>query len=60
MIRLWKLGNSNRNRPIFPNEEAVNRLIDLLKQDEKGKVMDIVWDDMLSITVITDDGQVNG
>lgn len=56
MIRLWKMGNSEKG--ILPTKTSVDKLLKLIAADEKGKVVDIVWDDMLKVEILTDDGQL--
>lgn len=56
MIRLWKMGNSEKG--ILPTKEAVNKLLKYIEADEKGKTVDIIWDDMLKVEIFTDDGRL--
>jgi hypothetical protein len=49
VIRLWKLGNSDQQ--ILPTVTAVDKLIDILQHNQGGGVMDLVWDDMIDLTV---------
>lgn len=56
MIRLWKLGNSKEG--ILPTKTSVDKLLKLIAADKKGKVVDIVWDDMLKVEILTDDGRL--
>ncbi len=56
MIRLWQLGDSEKN--ILPTQEGVDRLEKKLKQAHYGETVDIIWDPMLRVTIITDDGQI--
>jgi len=49
VIRLWKLGNSEQQ--ILPTPAAVDKLIDILQHNTGGGVMDLVWDDMISLDV---------
>ncbi len=49
VIRLWKLGNSDQQ--ILPTVTAVDKLIDILQHNVGGGVMDLVWDDMIDLTV---------
>jgi len=49
VIRLWKLGNSDKQ--ILPTKTAVNKLLDILQHNVGGGTMDIVWDDMIDLTV---------
>ncbi len=59
MIRLWKLGDcKSANGPILPSKEGAEKFIDLLSKDRVGATIDIVWDDMVQVTIITDDGQI--
>jgi hypothetical protein len=56
MIRLWKLGNSEKG--ILPTKISVDKLLKFIAADEKGKVVDIIWDDMLKVEILTDDGRL--
>jgi len=56
MIRLWKLGDSQRG--ILSTKESIDRLIQSLKNDRVGETVDIIWDDMISVQVIMDNGQI--
>ncbi|RLC89103.1 MAG: hypothetical protein DRJ03_00675 [Chloroflexi bacterium] len=49
VIRLWKLGKSDQQ--ILPTGAAVDKLIDILQHNVGGGVMDLVWDDMIDLTV---------
>jgi hypothetical protein len=49
VIRLWKLGKSDQQ--ILPTPAAVDKLIDMLQHNPGGGVMDLVWDDMIDLTV---------
>lgn len=49
VIRLWKLGKSEQQ--ILPTGAAVDKLIDILQHNVGGGVMDLVWDDMIDLTV---------
>jgi len=49
VIRLWKLGKSDQQ--ILPTAAAVDKLIDILQHNTGGGVMDLVWDDMIDLTV---------
>jgi len=49
VIRLWKLGNSEQQ--ILPTSAAVDKLIDILQHNTGGGVMDLVWDDMIDLSV---------
>jgi len=49
VIRLWKLGKSDQQ--ILPAPAAVDKLIDILQHNVGGGVMDLVWDDMIDLTV---------
>lgn len=49
VIRLWKLGKSDQQ--ILPTGAAVDKLIDILQHNTGGGVMDLVWDDMIDLTV---------
>jgi len=49
VIRLWKLGKSDQQ--ILPTVAAVDKLIDILQHNTGGGVMDLVWDDMIDLTV---------
>lgn len=49
VIRLWKLGKSDQQ--ILPTPAAVDKLIDILQHNVGGGVMDLVWDDMISLDV---------
>jgi len=49
VIRLWKLGKSDQQ--ILPTPAAVDKLIDILQHNTGGGVMDLVWDDMIDLTV---------
>lgn len=55
MIRLWQIGNSEKG--ILPTKESVNKLLKFISADKKGETVDIVWDDMLEVCVITDNGE---
>lgn len=56
MIRLWKVGDHKEG--ILPNEVIVDKLAKYLAKDKKGEVVDIVWDTMISITIIDDNGNI--
>ena len=56
MIRLWKLGNADKEK--YPTQSSVDTLTDILKKYKPGEVLDIIWGDDISITVIKDDGTV--
>lgn len=56
MIRLWKIGNSEKG--ILPTKETTDKLTRFLKEDKKGETLDLVWDDMLEVEVITDGGDI--
>lgn len=56
MIRLWKLGNSGKN--CLPTQKSIDKLYEYLEKEKRGETLDIVWDDMISVTIITDDGEV--
>jgi hypothetical protein len=58
MIRVWKLGDHKEG--FLPGEDAVNKLCDILAEHQKsGKGdIDVVWDSMITVTVIADDGTV--
>lgn len=49
VIRLWKLGKSDQQ--ILPTPAAVDKLIEILQNNTGGGVMDLVWDDMIDLTV---------
>jgi hypothetical protein len=49
VVRLWKLGNTDKQ--ILPTKTAVNKLIGILQHNVGGGVMDIVWDDMIDLSV---------
>lgn len=49
VIRLWKLGKSDQQ--ILPTGAAVDKLIGILQHNVGGGVMDLVWDDMIDLTV---------
>lgn len=49
VIRLWKLGKSDQQ--ILPTSAAVDKLIDILQHNTGGGVMDLVWDDMITLDV---------
>jgi len=49
VIRLWKLGNSDKH--ILPTGAAVDKLINILQHNVGGGVMDLVWDDMIDLKV---------
>lgn len=49
VIRLWKLGKSDQQ--ILPTGAAVDKLIEILQHNTGGGVMDLVWDDMIDLTV---------
>lgn len=49
VIRLWKLGKSDQQ--ILPSAACVDKLIDILQHNTGGGVMDLVWDDMIDLTV---------
>ena len=49
VIRLWRLGKSDQQ--IMPTPAAVDKLIGLLQNNVGGGVMDLVWDDMISLQV---------
>lgn len=49
VIRLWKLGKSDQQ--ILPTSACVDKLIDILQHNTGGGVMDLVWDDMIDLTV---------
>ncbi len=49
VIRLWRLGKSDQQ--IIPTPAAVDKLIDILQHNTGGGVMDLVWDDMIDLTV---------
>lgn len=53
-IRVWKLGDHKEG--ILPSKKAVERLADVLAEanDKDGSVLDIIWDSMISVTVIKD------
>jgi hypothetical protein len=49
VIRLWKLGNADKQ--ILPTKTAVNKLIGILENNVGGGVLDLVWDDLISLDV---------
>lgn len=49
VIRLWKLGSADKQ--ILPTKTAVNKLIGILENNVGGGVLDLVWDDLISLDV---------
>jgi hypothetical protein len=49
VIRVWKLGKSADQ--IMPTPAAVDKLIDILQHNNGGGVLDLVWDDMIDLSV---------
>lgn len=47
VIRLWKLGDHKNE--IFPNEDIIDKLINILEANVGGGALDIVWDDMIEM-----------
>ena len=47
VIRLWKLGDHKER--IFPDEGAIEKLLDILQGNTGGGALDIVWDSMISM-----------
>jgi hypothetical protein len=56
MIRLWKLGDHSEG--MLPGKEAIEKLMSILEQDKKGEVTDLVWDTLIDLTIINDDGTI--
>jgi len=51
-IRLWKLGHMNDAHPdmsIFPTDDAINRLSEIIMSNPGGGAFDIIWGPELSV-----------
>jgi len=49
VIRLWKLGSSKDK--ILPTPNATSKLLDILQNNVGGGALDIVWNDMIDLSV---------
>lgn len=49
-IRLWTLGNLEHK--IVPTKESIQKLRDILAQNNDGEYQDLVWGPELSVTVL--------
>lgn len=56
MIRIWKLGDHKQG--YLPSKEAVDKLITILESRKDDEDLEIVWDSMIEVVTIDDNGNI--
>jgi hypothetical protein len=57
LLRVWRLGSLEHN--VYPSQEAINRLAELLMNRPEGQDMDLIWGPELDVMEFRGTGNLN-